>query len=126
MPLNITVEDSRAFTKTVSLEGRLDNETAPELDQKLDDVLSSPMKVLIFDLKGLEYISSAGIRSIFKAQKTMKVRSGEAVVVHPQPTVQKVFDIVKAVNLKTVFASVQELDTYLDTIQRRIAEGEDE
>ncbi len=126
MPLNITVEDSRAFTKTVGLEGRLDNDTAPELDQKLDDVLSSPMKVLIFDLKGLEYISSAGIRSIFKAQKAMKARSGEAVVVHPQPTVQKVFDIVKAVNLKTVFASVKELDTYLDTIQRRIAEGENE
>ncbi len=126
MPLKITVEDSRAFTKTVSLEGRLDNETAPELDQKLDDVLSSPMKVLIFELKGLEYIASAGIRSIFKAQKAMKARSGEAVVVNPQPTVQKVFDIVKAVNLKTVFASVQELDTYLDTIQRRIAEGEDE
>jgi anti-anti-sigma factor len=126
MRLNITIEDSRAFTKTVSLEGRLDNETAPELDQKLDDILSSPMKVLVFDLAGLEYISSAGIRSIFKAQKAMKARSGEAVVVHPQPTVKKVFDIVKAVNLKTVFASVKELDTYLDTIQRRIAEGENE
>jgi anti-anti-sigma factor len=125
MPLNISVEDSRAFTKTVSLEGRLDNETAPQLDQKLDEILSSPMKVLVFDLKGLDYISSAGIRSIFKAQKAMKARSGEAVVVNPQATVRKVFDIVKAVNLKTVFASVKELDTYLDTIQRRIAEGED-
>lgn len=126
MPLRIRVEDSKPFTKTVHLEGRLDNETAPELDGTLDEVLSSPMKVLVFDLTGLEYIASAGVRSIFKAQKNMKARSGEALVVNPQPTVRKVFDIVKAVNLKTVFASVQELDAYLDTMQRRVAEGSDE
>ncbi len=69
MPLTIRVVDSRAFTKTISLEGRLDNQTVVELDKELDRVLEAPMKVLVFDLEELEYISSAGIRSIFKAQK---------------------------------------------------------
>jgi anti-anti-sigma factor len=125
MPLNIRVVDSRAFTKTVYLEGRLDNESAPELDKELDAALNSPLKVLVFDLDELEYISSAGIRSIFKAQKDMKARSGQALVVRPRPAVQKVFDIVKAVDLKSVFASVQELDGYLDAMQRRVTEGEE-
>ena len=124
MPLNIRVEDSRSFTKTITLEGRLDNQTAPELDKELDTVLESPLKVLVFDLEKLEYISSAGIRSLFRAQKDMKTRSGQALIVKPQPAVQKVFDIVKAVDLKSVFTSVKELDAYLDTIQRRITEGE--
>lgn len=125
MPLKIRVEDSRSFTKTMFLEGRLDNETVAELDKELDGVLGTPMKVLVFDLEKLEYISSAGIRSLFKAQKDMKTRSGHALVVHPQPAVQKVFDIVKAVDLKSVFANIQELDAYLDAMQKKITEGEE-
>ena len=124
MPLTIRVVDSRAFTKTISLEGRLDNQTVVELDKELDRVLEAPMKVLVFDLEGLEYISSAGIRSIFKAQKAMKTRSGETLIVKPQPAVQKVFDIIKAVDLKSVFTSIKELDAYLDAMQRKITEGE--
>jgi anti-anti-sigma factor len=125
MPLKIRVEDSRSFTKTIFLEGRLDNQTVAELDKELDSVLGTPMKVLVFDLGGLEYISSAGIRSLFKAQKDMKTRSGQALVVNPQPAVQKVFDIVKAVDLKSVFANIKELDAYLDAMQKKIAEGEE-
>jgi anti-anti-sigma factor len=109
----------------MTLEGRLDSQTAPELDKELDTVLGSPLKVLVFDLEKLEYISSAGIRSLFRAQKHMKTRSGQALIVNPQPAVQKVFDIVKAVDLKSVFTSVKELDAYLDTMQRRITEGEE-
>lgn len=124
MPLTIRVVDSRAFTKTISLEGRLDNQTVVELDKELDRVLEAPMKVLVFDLEELEYISSAGIRSIFKAQKAMKTRSGETLIVKPQPAVQKVFDIIKAVDLKSVFTSIKELDAYLDAMQRKITEGE--
>ena len=124
MPLTIRVVDSRAFTKTISLEGRLDNQTVVELDKELDRVLEAPMKVLVFDLEKLEYISSAGIRSIFKAQKAMKTRSGETLIVKPQPAVQKVFDIIKAVDLKSVFTSIKELDAYLDAMQRKITEGE--
>jgi len=124
MPLTIRVEDSRAFTKTISLEGRLDNQTVVELDKELDLVLESPMKVLVFDLEGLSYISSVGIRSLFKAQKSMKTRSGETLIVNPQPAVQKVFDIIKAVDLKSVFTSIKELDAYLDAMQRKITEGE--
>jgi anti-anti-sigma factor len=119
------VEESRSFTKTMVLEGRLDNESAPTLDKELDTVLSSPLKVLVFDLQKLDYISSAGIRSLFRAQRDMKTRSGQALIVNPQPAVQKVFDIVKAVDLKSVFASVKELDAYLDTMQRRVTEGDE-
>jgi anti-anti-sigma factor len=124
MPLKIRVEDSRSFTKTICLDGHLDNQTVAQFDKELDSVLQTPMKVLVFDLEGLEYISSAGIRSLFKAQKDMTMRSGQALVVNPQPAVQKVFDIVKAVDLKSVFANVRELDAYLDTMQRKITEGE--
>lgn len=124
MPLKVRTEDSRTFTKTIYLEGSLDTETVSTFDQELDTMLESPLKVLILDLSELEYLSSAGIRSMFRAQKSMKARAGEALIVNPQPAVQKVFEIVKAVDLKAVFSSVQELDKYLDTIQRKMKEEE--
>ncbi len=122
MPLNIQVEEARGFAKTVTLGGRLDNDTSSELDQALDPVLSSPLKVLVFDLAKLEYISSSGLRSIFKAQRTMKQRAGEVVMLHLQPQVKKVFEIVKTIDLKSVFVNVKELDDYLDSIQRGMTE----
>jgi anti-anti-sigma factor len=120
--LDVSVEETRSFTKTLVLEGRLDNSTVATLDQELGRVLASPLKVVIFDLSKLEYISSAGLRSLFKTQKDMKARSGRVLVMNPQPAVQKVFDIVKAVNVNEVFRSEAELDSYLDTIQKQVTE----
>ena len=124
MSLNVRTEDSRSFTKTIYLKGSLDTETVSTFDQELDTVLESSLKVLVLDLSELAYLSSAGIRSMFRAQKSMKARAGKALIVNPQPAVQKVFEIVKAVDLSAVFASVQELDKYLDTIQRKMKEEE--
>jgi anti-anti-sigma factor len=124
--LNVRVEESRSFTKSVCLEGRLDHETVAALDRELDAVLASPVRALVFDLSGLEYTSSAGLRSLFRAQKSMRARGGKTLLLNPQPTVQKVLDIVKAVDLNEVFTSVAELDAYLDAMQKKVAEGETE
>ena len=58
---------------TLIIAGRLDTQTAPELEKELDSVVSG-LKELIFDMKGLEYVSSAGLRVILKAQKIMNAQ----------------------------------------------------
>jgi anti-anti-sigma factor len=121
--LNVQVSEGRSFTKTMALEGRLDTDTVGEFDRELDQVLESPMKVLVFDLGKLDYVSSAGLRSLFRAQKIMKARAGKAVLVNVTPPVQKVLDIVKAVDLGSVFKDLKELDAYLDAMQRQSGEG---
>jgi anti-anti-sigma factor len=124
MALNVRVEENRSFSRTLHLEGRLDSETAPVLDRELDNVINSTANVVVFDLADLEYISSAGLRSIFRTQKAMAKRSGRTILVNAQPQVQKVFDIVKAVDLGAVFVSIEELDRYLDAMQRQVIDGE--
>ena len=84
------------------------------------------MTSLVLDLEGLDYISSAGIRSVFKARKALAARAGKVLVVNPQPQIQKVFDLVKAVPLNEIFTSVAEADAYLDAMQRKVVEGDDE
>jgi anti-anti-sigma factor len=124
MPLNIRVEEGRSLTKTVVLEGRLDHDSADEFDKQVEAVLGTPVKAVVFDLGKLEYITSAGLRTIFHAQKVMHARSGKVALLNPQPTVQKVLDIVKVADLGSVFRSVQELDAYLDAMQKKVAGGE--
>ena len=124
MSLKVRVEEGRSLTKTLFLEGRLDNESVADLDKELDAVLGSAVKVVVFDLAGLEYITSAGLRSIFRAQKVMNARAGKAVLVSPRPQVQKVLDIVKVADLGAVFRNVQELDAYLDAMQKKVAGGD--
>jgi len=122
--LKIGVTESRAFAKTVHLEGRLNNETVAAFDAELERIANSSATVVVLDLAGLDYISSVGLRSIFRLQKTMAARSGKALLVNPQPQVQKVFQIVNAADISAVFASVQELDDYLDLMQRKVLDGE--
>lgn len=125
MSLDVSIREGNSFTTTVALTGKLDAATAPELNPKLQAVLESPVKVLVMNLEGLSYISSAGLRSLFIAQQAMKSRDGRVLFVNVQPPVQKVFDIVKAVDVNTIFRSVQELDDYLDAMQKKVIEGDD-
>ena len=122
MSLQIEISNRDATTTTVALDGKLDTVTSNELDDALAPVLASPATVLVFDLANLAYISSAGLRSVFKARKAMEAKQGSLLLVNVQPTVQKVFDIVKALPSQSVFKSVAELDQYLDYMQKKVAE----
>ena len=55
---------------TLAIEGRLDTVTAPELEKVVNEETAG-VRELILDMKGLEYISSAGLRVLLAAQKKM-------------------------------------------------------
>ena len=129
MDLQIRIDPSRNDagnrSQRVALAGRLDTHTFDELDRRLAPVLASGVMALVLDLAGLEYISSAGIRSLFKARKALSARGGKVVVANVQPQIQKVFDIVKAMPTTDIFVSVAEADAYLDAMQQKVLRGED-
>src|SRR5262245_34189110 len=122
MALNIRIEEKHSFAKTVHLAGRLDDTTAPYLDDELDQILEEPIKALVFDLGGLEYTSSAGLRAFMRAQKAMSQPAGKALFLNLQPPVQKAFEIAKAADFSVVFRNTKELDAYLDAMQKKVRE----
>ena len=73
----------------VVLNGRLDTVTAPQLEAELD---LSGVKELVFDIAGLDYVSSAGLRLFLSSQKTMS-KVGTMVIRGAKPIVKEVFDI---------------------------------
>jgi len=120
--LSLQIDPAQDKRQRITLSGRLDTHTYQALDEALAPLLATQITTLVLDLSHLDYISSAGIRSIFKARKVLASRDGRVLVVNPQPQIRKVFDVVKAVPLNEIFTSVQELDDYLDEMQRRVLE----
>ena len=77
-------------TLTLNLQGRLDTTTAPQLEGELGAL--DGVKNLVLDFEGLEYISSAGLRVLLKAQKQMNSQGG-MVIRNVNSDIMEVFDI---------------------------------
>ena len=80
--------------------GRLDTQTAPELEKEIDGVISN-LKELVFDMNGLEYVSSAGLRVILKAQKIMNTQ-GSMKLIGVNDSIMEVFDITGFLDILTI------------------------
>jgi len=83
--------DKNASEVQIALEGRLDTSTAPQLEETLKSALEGADR-LVFDFSALEYISSAGLRVLLAAQKTMN-KQGKMIIRHVNETVAEVFEI---------------------------------
>lgn len=75
----------------VTLAGRLDTVTAPQLEAELNDALQGVTK-LVFDFTNLEYLSSAGLRVLLASQKIMN-KQGEMVIKNVNETINEIFDV---------------------------------
>lgn len=76
---------------TLNVSGRLDTNTAPLLDAEIKEV-GVEIKKLVLDFAGLEYISSAGLRTVLMAQKKMN-KQGVMLVKNVNESVMEVFQI---------------------------------
>src|SRR5204863_7966868 len=93
--------------------------TAPELERELAPHLARPISDLVFDLAGLKFISSAGLRVFASSRKTVKSQGGQTSFVHMQPQIQEVFEIMKSLPGVAVFQNLEELDKYLAARQHK-------
>ena len=75
----------------VSLEGRLDTLTSPELEEQLEPALDGVEK-LVFDFTELKYISSAGLRVLLTAMQVME-EQGEMIVKNVTSEVMEIFEV---------------------------------
>ena len=76
----------------ISIKGELNTTTAPKLEEVIKSSLRG-VKVLIFDLKDLEYISSAGLRVLLVSKKSIDKQQGQMLVRNVNATVMDIFDM---------------------------------
>ena len=97
----MTIEKMTTGTATtLKIVGRLDTTTAPELEATID-ACAAGVKELVLDCSALEYVSSAGLRVILKAQKLMNAQ-GNMKLIHVNETIMEVFDITGFADILTI------------------------
>ena len=97
----MTIEKIAESNKlTITLTGRLDTTTAPQLETELKQNISG-VNELVLDLAALEYLSSAGLRVLLSAQKVMN-RQGSMVVKHVNETIMEIFEVTGFVDVLTI------------------------
>lgn len=97
MEIKKQIEDNKV---SLSLVGRLDTVTSPLLEKELENSLDG-ITELSFDFKELEYISSAGLRVLLSAQKTMN-KQGSMIVNNVNESIMEVFEMTGFADLLTI------------------------
>ena len=77
----------------VTITGRLDADSALEAEKTVNDALEGDTKKLLFDLGGLDYLSSAGLRVLLSAAKEIRRREGELVLCSLTQFVKEIFEV---------------------------------
>lgn len=97
MTINIVKDGSKL---TISLEGRLDTTSSPQLEAAFKENLRG-VTDLVMDFEQLAYISSAGLRVLLAAMKLMK-KQGTMVIRNVNETVMEVFEITGFADMLTI------------------------
>ena len=85
---------------TVTLVGRLDTTTAPQLEAEFKQSLGEIEK-LVLDFASLEYLSSAGLRVLLAAQKTMN-KQGEMIIKNVNNTINEIFEVTGFIDILNI------------------------
>jgi len=121
MALSIQIRD----TTVVKFDGKLDGTTSPGAEEELQTVVARAPRHVVFDLSGLTFMTSAGLRVLFLAKKALTQKGAECFLLNPQPQIARVLEVAKALPDLRVFKDNRELDSYLAAIQAKVIEGED-
>ena len=89
MTINKTLEND---TLTVAIEGRIDTQTAPELEEALKESVDG-VTHLVLDFTQVAYISSAGLRTVLTAQNWMDAKKGTMVIKNAAKVILNVFKV---------------------------------
>ena len=84
----------------IALEGRLDTTTAPQLESEMRASLPG-VTALVFDMKDLAYISSAGLRVLLSTAKVMN-RQGEMKIRNVSPEIMEIFEVTGFVDILNI------------------------
>ncbi|MBW1700948.1 MAG: STAS domain-containing protein [Deltaproteobacteria bacterium] len=94
-------------TVIVAVKGRMDAVSAPEFEKRLGDWIEGGEIRFIIDFCDLDYISSAGLRSILTTAKKLKAKDGQIFLAALKEAVKEVFEISGFSSIIPIYDSVE-------------------
>ncbi len=103
--MEISTKDMKRVS-LVTVSGRVDSATAPDFEKALQALVQANRSQIVLDLKGVEYMSSAGIRGMVSSLKAAKSGGGDVRLAHPSARVKEVLELA---GLSSIFSVYDEL-----------------
>jgi anti-sigma B factor antagonist len=103
--------DHRQGISVVKVKGRVDSETAPELDDALTKLLQENRNQIVLNLQGVDYISSAGLRAVVKAYQAAKKLGGDVHLASVSTPVEVILRTVGMMQMLQMYPTEQEAVT---------------
>ena len=116
MALDIKIIKKKEYVYSVQLQGSIDTETSPDLEEELKEIIDEKTKAVILDMGGVNYLSSAGIRVVIWAKKALQEKNATFAMINLQPQIKKVFEIMKILPMVNIFDDMSEADKYIDQV----------
>ena len=92
----------------IHLEGRLDVHLSLEIEQAVNELIDKGEKFLLFDLEGVQYLSSSGLRIFIAAMRRLKGIDGGLKLANMSESVKKIFKVVELIDLFEIYSSIDE------------------
>jgi anti-anti-sigma factor len=124
LKVKVTKKKEKGVFKVAPV-GSIDTETYSILEEKLKPLLVPSTKALVFDMSGVEYVSSMGLSVIFRAKLNLTEQGATLAIVNAQPQIKKVFDAVRVLP-ENYFSSMEAAEKYLDEFLEHIQTQEKE
>lgn len=105
--MQITTEEQRRIS-VMSVSGRVDSSTAPDLESALKKLVDSDKTQIVLDLKDVEYMSSAGLRAMVSTLKAVKRVNGDLRLASPSPRVEEVLRLAGLTSIFSILPSRDE------------------
>jgi anti-anti-sigma factor len=116
MTLKTDITEYKAGCYIVALDGMLDLNTYDDCEREVLALTDGDIRVLAFDLAQLNYISSTGLRLLFKARKILAEKPARMVLTQPpEGPVAKVFKLTMALPPDDLFPDRTSLESWLDS-----------
>jgi len=125
MALDITIIKKENYSYLVKLKGSIDTETHDKLEKEMKEIIDDNIKAVVFDMTGVDYVSSMGIGVVVWVKKTLERRGAIFTMINLQPQIKKLFDLMKlAPNIK--IHNIPAGDKYIDQIIKEETEKQGE
>jgi len=113
--LNVKVENQNKNYSIIELAGFLDAHTVNVFEARMAEIIQGGQNRMVIDLKGLNYISSAGIGALMALTQQLRRESGDIVLLQPNEKVFKILDLLGFTKIFNVAHSEDEIDNYFQS-----------
>jgi anti-sigma B factor antagonist len=105
---SITTKDGSHNIPVMKVIGRLDTNTVAILESHISKAMTKSVRSIIFDMSGLEYVSSSGFRLLLMARREARERKGTVMICGLSQRVRDAFDIVGFTSLFDIHRTVED------------------